>query len=158
MPATPSNADRHRSRAELSRRALLKLSLAASGLLAAGGLVEYLQYQTAPGASTVIELDRPSVYPPGSATHLREAGAWLLRDAGGLYAISTRCPHLGCTVERQVDGFRCPCHGSRFSLDGVVLNGPAARSLSYLTLSLSGQGHAVVHTDQTTEPSARLDA
>jgi Rieske Fe-S protein len=158
MPAMPSNADPNAYRAELSRRAVLKVSLAASGLLAAGGLIEYLNYQSALGAPTAFELDRPDAYSVGSATHLAEAGAWLLRDAGGLYAISTRCSHLGCTVERQADGFRCPCHGSRFSPEGQVQNGPATRPLSYLKLSLAGQGHVVVHTDQPAEPSARLDA
>lgn len=54
------------------------------------------------------------------------------RDEGGaLHAVSTRCTHLGCQVrwnaaERTWD---CPCHGSRFSLDGLVLSGPAVRPL-----------------------------
>ena len=52
-------------------------------------------------------------------------------DAGELHAVSARCTHLGCTVqfndaERSWD---CPCHGSRFALDGSVLHGPAVRPL-----------------------------
>ncbi len=156
MPATPSNAEPNAARAELSRRSVLRLSLAASGLLAAGGLVEYLQYQAGSAAPTAFELDGPVAYPVGSATHLPQAGAWLLRDAGGLYAISTRCPHLGCTVERQADGFHCPCHGSQFTPDGQVRQGPAMRPLSYLKLTLSSQGHVIVHTDQVTASSVRL--
>ncbi|WP_116206709.1 FAD-dependent oxidoreductase [Amycolatopsis circi] len=46
---------------------------------------------------------------------------------GGLHAVSLRCTHLGCFVrfnaaERSWD---CPCHGSRFDIDGAVLEGPA---------------------------------
>ncbi len=152
----PSNAEPSGARAVWSRRAVLKLSLAASGLLAAGGLIEYLNYQSAPAAAATAELDRPEAYPAGSATHLAAAGAWLLRDAGGLYAMSTRCPHLGCTVARQADGFRCPCHGSQFAPDGAVRVGPATRALSYLKLTLSSEGRVIVHTDQVTEASARL--
>ena len=52
-------------------------------------------------------------------------------EQGGLHAISTRCTHVGCQVrfnsaERTWD---CPCHGSRFTVDGDILNGPATRRL-----------------------------
>ena len=156
MPATPSNADTHAKRAGLSRRAALKLSLAASGVLVAGGLVEYLQYSEGAAASTTFELDRPETYAIGSATHLAQAGAWLLRDTRGLYAMSTRCPHLGCTVERQADGFACPCHGSQFAPDGQVRRGPATRPLAYLKLTLNANGRLALHAEETSEPAARL--
>jgi glycine/D-amino acid oxidase-like deaminating enzyme/nitrite reductase/ring-hydroxylating ferredoxin subunit len=50
---------------------------------------------------------------------------------GSLYAVSLRCTHLGCLVrfnaaERSWD---CPCHGSRFDVDGTVLEGPATKPL-----------------------------
>jgi glycine/D-amino acid oxidase-like deaminating enzyme/nitrite reductase/ring-hydroxylating ferredoxin subunit len=54
------------------------------------------------------------------------------RDEGGiLHGVSLRCTHLGCLVrfnaaERSWD---CPCHGSRFDVDGSVLEGPATRPL-----------------------------
>ncbi len=52
-------------------------------------------------------------------------------DDGALHAVSARCTHLGCSVrfndaERSWD---CPCHGSRFALDGTVLQGPAVEPL-----------------------------
>lgn len=38
-----------------------------------------------------------------------------------------RCPHLGCALKYnpQEHSWDCPCHGSRFSEDGKVLDGPA---------------------------------
>jgi glycine/D-amino acid oxidase-like deaminating enzyme/nitrite reductase/ring-hydroxylating ferredoxin subunit len=53
-------------------------------------------------------------------------------DDGSLTELSAACTHLGCIVhwnsfEKCWD---CPCHGSQFSADGSVLNGPAIRSLS----------------------------
>ncbi|GGP54438.1 FAD-dependent oxidoreductase [Saccharothrix coeruleofusca] len=52
-------------------------------------------------------------------------------EADGLHAVSVRCTHLGCIVrfnsaERSWD---CPCHGSRFDVDGGVLEGPATEPL-----------------------------
>jgi Rieske Fe-S protein len=50
-------------------------------------------------------------------------------------ALSTQCTHEGCPVNRPVNGvITCPCHGSRYSLDGSVLHGPALYPLTrYLT-------------------------
>lgn len=54
------------------------------------------------------------------------------RDASGqLYLVNTTCTHMGCelnwnSAERSLD---CPCHGSRFSYEGKVLEGPAVKPL-----------------------------
>ncbi|WP_114951828.1 FAD-dependent oxidoreductase [Sphingosinicella terrae] len=55
------------------------------------------------------------------------------RDEGGaLHAVSAVCTHMGCIVgwnetDRTWD---CPCHGSRFGLDGAVIHGPAVKPLA----------------------------
>lgn len=58
-------------------------------------------------------------------------------DDGALHAVSLVCTHLGCHVtwnpaERSWD---CPCHGSRFDIDGGILHGPATRPLPQKTLT-----------------------
>jgi len=46
-------------------------------------------------------------------------------------ALSAICTHNGCTVRfvAASDNLQCPCHGSNFTLDGVVTAGPAERPL-----------------------------
>jgi len=49
-------------------------------------------------------------------------------------AISLVCTHLGCTVNRVETGFQCPCHGSQYDSDGIVVGGPAPRTLHWLEI------------------------
>jgi glycine/D-amino acid oxidase-like deaminating enzyme/nitrite reductase/ring-hydroxylating ferredoxin subunit len=72
---------------------------------------------------------------PGQGGLVRIEGklAAAYREPGGrLHAVSCVCTHLGCRVafneaERSWD---CPCHGSRFAVDGTVLQGPAVQPLA----------------------------
>lgn len=49
-------------------------------------------------------------------------------EEGNLYAVSVRCPHLGCQLEwnAQERSWDCPCHGSRFDYRGKRLDTPAS--------------------------------
>ncbi len=56
----------------------------------------------------------------------------LAESALGLLSFSKhRCPHLGCALKwnREEHSWDCPCHGSRFSEEGTVLNNPANGNL-----------------------------
>jgi Rieske Fe-S protein len=57
-------------------------------------------------------------------------------DAGSMHARSAVCTHLGCHVRwnREERSWDCPCHGSRFDVDGAVLNGPATKGLAEVSL------------------------
>ncbi|AOR31483.1 [Fe-S]-binding protein [Streptomyces fodineus] len=71
---------------------------------------------------------------PGDGAVVRADGGRLAvhRDEeGALHAVSARCTHLGCLVSfnRAERAWECPCHGSRFGVDGTVLQGPAVRPL-----------------------------
>ena len=74
----------------------------------------------------------------------------LFRDEEGVYAISTVCTHLGCLVKSGVEGFECPCHGSRFAPDGTVTKGPAPLPLPWRKVTVSGDNYVV--DEETTVP------
>lgn len=54
-------------------------------------------------------------------------------EEGVLYAIDTKCPHMGCQLEWNADekSWDCPCHGSRFTYRGELIDGPAQQSVPY---------------------------
>lgn len=78
--------------------------------------------------------DSPERLAPGTGAVFDEQGrkSAVFRDEDGdLHAVSATCTHLGCEVsfnpaERSWD---CHCHGSRFDVDGHVLQGPAVKDL-----------------------------
>jgi glycine/D-amino acid oxidase-like deaminating enzyme/nitrite reductase/ring-hydroxylating ferredoxin subunit len=72
----------------------------------------------APGDGVVLPVGRG-----GMAVHRDEDGR--------LHAVSAVCTHEGCLVgfNRLQGSWDCPCHGSRFSVDGEVLCGPAVSDL-----------------------------
>lgn len=133
-----------------SRRDFLKLAttglLSAAGLIGLAGLIRYLDYDSDPVSQTIIDAGPASQYPAGSKTVLPNIPALLISTQSGFTALSLVCTHLGCTVEQSPDGFRCPCHGSRYHADGTVERGPATKSLRQLKVEVNPQGHVLVHT------------
>jgi cytochrome b6-f complex iron-sulfur subunit len=61
-------------------------------------------------------------------------------------AISLVCTHLGCTVNRVETGFQCPCHGSQYDNDGIVVGGPAPKTLRWLDIKPVPGGQLEVDT------------
>lgn len=58
--------------------------------------------------------------------------AWVVRtDEKNVVAYAPQCTHFGCAYhwEATRNQFVCPCHESRFSIEGKVLGGPASRPL-----------------------------
>jgi glycine/D-amino acid oxidase-like deaminating enzyme/nitrite reductase/ring-hydroxylating ferredoxin subunit len=78
--------------------------------------------------------ERPEDLAPGEGAIVEHGGervgAYRAED-GALHVVSPVCTHLGCwtrwnDAERTWD---CPCHGSRYSYDGSVVQGPAVKPL-----------------------------
>lgn len=57
---------------------------------------------------------------------------------GSYHALYLRCTHRDQPVSASPTGLHCPTHGSRFSMDGSVLHGPATRPLTSLPIARQG--------------------
>ena len=65
----------------------------------------------------------------------------IIRSSESNYVVLSKlCTHSGCTVEynKTSNNLPSPCHGSKFTLEGAVINGPATTSLKKYTAKLSG--------------------
>jgi Rieske Fe-S protein len=75
-------------------------------------------------------------------------GGFIVKNEGKVVVFAQNCSHLGCSVGFNKDEktFDCPCHGSRFHLDGTVRHGPAAYPLSHLTWK-QGESSSEIQVD-----------
>jgi cytochrome b6-f complex iron-sulfur subunit len=97
---------------------------------------------------TVFRAGRPEDYAVGDVNNqfVETERAFVVRTSEGFVALLARCTHLGCTprwldLERK---FKCPCHGSGYTADGVNFEGPAPAPLARLGISLDENGFIVV--------------
>ena len=138
----------------VTRRDWLGLSsvLAAGGALFFGliGILKLPRAAVLSSPSKKFQVTLPDNLAPGTAFVPAGRAVAVFRDAQGIYAISNICTHLGCVVKSGEQGFECPCHGSRFALDGSVTKGPAPKPLPWLKVSV--RGNAITIDEGATVP------
>jgi cytochrome b6-f complex iron-sulfur subunit len=124
---------------------------AAAGLGALGVTLDYLKPKVLFEPPTLFAAGAPADYPEGTVRFNHEQKAYVVGAAGGVYALSAVCTHLGCITRFRSDErtIACPCHGSRFDLEGNVLHGPAPRPLRWVEVQLDRAGSLVVDTSVT---------
>ncbi len=153
--------DEGRFKKPVERRDFLGLaamgSFVATSALATLGAIRLPMPSVLPEADSRVKIGPPDKFPRNSKIHLVKQNVWIEHDAGGLYAISSICTHLGCVAKRVDDGtFHCPCHGSRFQPDGKVSAGPAPKALEYLQISVMPSGDLVVDLQKKVSADVRL--
>ena len=147
------------SRREFLMRAGLGAGVAGLGLQA-GASLRSLVPNVSYDAPTTVKLGPPAEFPDG-LKFLPDERLFVFRQGNVFHAVSAVCTHLGCTVRaealsqpetRTVEGvplrlthrFLCPCHGSKYTGDGVNASGPAPRPLAWFHLSLSADDGQLV--------------
>ena len=86
-----------------------------------------------------VKLGSPANYPNGTATYVPEGRLFIVNASGHLFALSQKCPHLGCRIPfcDSSGRFECPCHGSKYDLAGEWIEGPAPRGMDRYDLKLA---------------------
>ncbi len=89
--------------------------------------------------------DHPDLQPVGGSIGFANPGGFgavlIAQTSAGVFeAWSRRCPHQGCSVgyNHGAQALVCPCHGSRFGLDGSLQQGPATMGLTEYPTTFDG--------------------
>lgn len=160
---------------DVSRRSFILGSfwtgLGVSMLGGVGMLLDFLYPRNVKGFGGPVPAGNVSDYPKGGdpkhflsgqffVVNLDPSDSRLGGSGGGngLLALWHRCPHLGCTVpwrsgfnfQGDKGWFRCPCHGSTYTRAGVLVFGPAPRSMDTMEIEVDAAGNITVQTGSRT--------
>ncbi len=113
--------------------------------LSAVGLIKFLLPNVLYEPPTIFRVGLPEDFPEG-VTLIPERNVFIVRKGKAFHAISSICTHLRCQVGHARGGFQCPCHGSRFDINGKVLKGAAPRPLDWFEVALAENGEVRVNT------------
>ena len=145
---------KHKTHEDLSRRQFfVRVGLGSLAVAGAGTAVfayQFLSPNVLYEPSPVVNAGKPASYPPDSVTLDPATGIFVVREAQGFYALGATCTHLGCLTawKPELGIIACPCHGSKFRMDGTKIEGPAPKPLPWLRMWLSDEGDLMVDRSQ----------
>jgi cytochrome b6-f complex iron-sulfur subunit len=142
--------DQAEEKAPVTRRDFFnEVAVGALGVAAVGAAVvtvKYLSPNVLFEPPTRFHAGQPEDYPANSVTYIEDQQVYIVRTDRGFLAESAVCTHLGCITKwnPEANQIQCPCHGSRFSRDGTVDQGPAPRPLPHFAIRLMPDGTLLV--------------
>lgn len=105
------------------------------------------------GAPASFVLNTPKLF--GSPNYF-----FVVRDASGLYALSSKCTHQGVALTPSSTKFHCNAHGADFTLNGAVIDGPisSAKVLVHYSMCFLANGNVGVQKSMVVAATTRLVA
>lgn len=121
----------------INRRDFVKKSIALLPFVGVGSFVyplsKFAFFEEKNKISLVIALDELT------QKITKKGTVFILKNNDAIQVFDAHCTHMGCVLnfsERE-NAFVCPCHSSKFSLDGKVLKGPAQKKLDTLSFTIN---------------------
>jgi nitrite reductase/ring-hydroxylating ferredoxin subunit len=111
-------------------------------------------------SSGATDVGAPTTFTANTPVYFSTGKYFVIRDSGGLYAMTAVCTHEGatCDYESAQSDIYCPRHGATFTLNGAVTQGPATKALNHYAMCTLSNGHVGVISSQTVSATTRLDA
>ena len=110
-------------------------------------MIDFLSPKVVKEKSQVFNAGALENFSLNSVTLNAENRTYIIREKdGGIYAVSALCTHLGCLTRynENKDVITCPCHGTKFSKTGSVLEGPTDKTLPRFSVHLNNNKEIIV--------------
>src|SRR4051812_48783339 len=107
---------------------------------------------------TAIDVGAAAAFALNTPKYISTAKCFIVRDAGGLYAVSSLCTHEGATNGISGGNFRCPRHGALFTFNGSIISGPVSTGLKHFAMCTLAGGHVGVTAGAVVSQATRLVA
>ncbi len=98
------------------------------------------------GDDVIVKLsENASLDKTGGSVKVNDELMLIRKSESEFIAVRTVCTHKGCDVELEGTKFVCPCHGSEYTLEGKVTEGPAEKDLkTFETMFDSDKGTVTI--------------
>lgn len=145
---------------KISRRSFLALLgwgiVAAAASLLGGTFLSFLYPNALKIPSSIFSIGNPAdVLASDGKMFLPKQKVFVEVARGRVRCQTAICTHLGCTVNSAQTGFKCPCHGSTYDLDGRNTGGPAPRPLTHFKIYKGVTGDLLVDKSHVIEDPAQ---
>lgn len=148
-PVNPTERDSCKC---LNRRTFIAAGVGGLLVASAGGLYASMKalYPTVSyEPPMVVEIGLPEEFSGDTMKQVQVGGRKIsvMKGENGLYALVRNCTHMGCIpyLSEEEGIFRCPCHGSSFTLEGDVIKGPAPVPLYRAAITINSRGRVEVN-------------
>lgn len=123
----------------ITRRDFVKKSMSLLPFVGAGSflypLSQFSFFEEKQAISLVVNMEE--------LTHkvTKKGNVFIKKHNDEISVFDARCTHMGCLLNysENENAFVCPCHSSKFSLDGTVLKGPAQKKLDTISFKISNK-------------------
>jgi|SRR4030095_1193912 len=153
----------HKKSGKISRRDFIRTS--ALGVVAGGTILSSMNLNVLAGTSAkkavfrksgddiVVKLsDNAPLSKVGGNVKVNDEIMLIRKSETEFLAVKTICTHKGCDVDLEGDKFVCPCHGSEYTLEGKVTQGPSKADLkTFETIFDSEKGIVTIQMTAGTE-------
>ena len=153
-----------RSKEKISRSQFFKkLGIGAISVTAVGSglfVLDFLSPKVVLERSHVFNAGALENFSPGTVTINAKNRTYIVREKeGGIYAISAVCTHLGCLTRwnENKGEITCPCHGTKFSKSGNVIEGPTSKTLPRFSIELNDNNEIIVDKSITVNENQTLE-
>ena len=109
-------------------------------------------------SGTYTDVGAVSTYTLNTPKYLSSIAMFVVKDASGFYALTSRCTHQGVTIQSTGSQFHCNAHGADFTFNGAVIDGPTSKALQHYAMCTLANGNLGVETTMKVAATVRLVA